>query len=177
MRRVTRRLVVVAAAGVVLAACGSDVSEAPADEAATESDDHGTMADDDHGDMDMAGVGQPADAADADRTIEVTTLDTMAYDPPTITVEPGETVTFVVTNAGEAVHEFTLGDQAMQDEHAEEMADMGSGMAHDEPNSLSLQPGEAKELTWRFGDLDRVIYACHEPGHYAAGMRGEIVLD
>jgi uncharacterized cupredoxin-like copper-binding protein len=103
-------------------------------------------------------------------------LDTMAYDPPTITVEPGETVTFVVTNVGEAVHEFTLGDQAMQDAHADEMAGMGAGMGHDAPNSISLQAGETKELTWRFRDAGTVIYACHEPGHYQAGMRGEITV-
>ena len=172
MRPAARQLVGVAVAGLVLAACGSDGAEAPADQGATESEDHGTMGEDD--DMVMSGVGEPVDAADADRTIEMITLDTMAYDPPAITVEPGETVRFVVTNTGQAVHEFTLGDQAMQDEHAEEMAEMGSGMSHDEPNSLTLQPGETMELTWRFGDPGTVIYACHEPGHYQAGMRGEI---
>lgn len=162
---------------MVLVACGSDGAVAPVDEAATESDEQDSMADDDHGDMDMAAVGGPADAAEADRTIEVTTLDTMAYDPSAITVESEETVTFTVTNTGEAVHEFTLGDQAMQEEHAEEMGDMDAGMAHDEPNSLSLQPGETKELTWRFGETGTVIYACHEPGHYQAGMRGEISVE
>jgi uncharacterized cupredoxin-like copper-binding protein len=173
MRRTTRRLVIVMATGLALAACGSEGAEPTEAQGGAEPAEQQEMADD-HGDIDMAGVGEPADAADADRTIEVTALDTMAYDPPTVTVEPGEAVTFVVTNTGEAVHEFTLGDQAMQDEHAEEMAEMGSGMGHDEPNALSLEPGETKELTWRFGDGGTVIYACHEPGHYQAGMHGEI---
>lgn len=176
MRRTTRRLMIVMATGLVLAACGSEGADAPDEQGAAEPGEQEEMGDDHDDDMDMAGVGEPADAADADRTIEVTALDTMAYEPTTVTVEPGETVTFVVTNAGEAVHEFTLGDQAMQDEHAEEMAEMGSGMGHDEPNALSLEPGETKELTWRFGEAGTVIYACHEPGHYAAGMHGEITV-
>lgn len=174
MRRFTMRMAAVAAVGLALAACGGETSGSSPDVAASQTGDE-TMGDDPT-DMDMAGVGEPADAADADRTIEVTTLDTMAYDPASISVASGETVTFSVTNGGDAPHEFTLGDQAMQDEHAEEMADMGSGMGHDEPNSISLQPGETKELTWRFGEAGTVIYACHEPGHYQAGMRGEITV-
>jgi uncharacterized cupredoxin-like copper-binding protein len=49
----------------------------------------------------------------------VTTLDTMALEPAKIDVTAGETVTFSVANAGQAAHEFTVGDHAMQEEHAE----------------------------------------------------------
>lgn len=122
----------------------------------------------------VAGVGGPAEASDAARTVEITTLDTMAFEPDSIDVAAGETVTFVVTNSGQAVHEFTLGDAAMQQEHADEMGHMPGGMAHDLPNSITLQPGETKSLTWRFGDAGSLEYACHEPGHYGAGMRGRI---
>jgi uncharacterized cupredoxin-like copper-binding protein len=119
-------------------------------------------------------VGGPADADEADRTVEITTLDTMRFEPSTIEVSAGETVTFVVTNIGKAVHEFTLGDAAMQQEHAETMAHTPAGMAHDSPNSITLQPGVTKQLTWRFGNAPRLEYACHQPDHYEAGMRGQI---
>ena len=123
-----------------------------------------------------AGVGGPADAGQASRSIEVTAGDSMAFDPPSIQVVAGETVTFVVTNAGQAVHEFTLGDAAMQREHADAMAHMPTGMAHELPNSVAIQPGETKRLTWRFGQAGALEYACHEPGHYDAGMRGQIAV-
>jgi uncharacterized cupredoxin-like copper-binding protein len=100
----------------------------------------------------------------------------MAFEPESISVEPGEVVTFEVTNTGEAVHEFFLGDKAMQLEHADEMAAMGHDMAHDEPYSIRLDPGQTKQLTWRFADSDEVEFACHEPGHYGAGMYGRITV-
>ena len=50
-------------------------------------------------------------------------------------------------------------------------------MMHDEPNALSLQPGETKSLTWMFSAPGELIYGCHEPGHYAAGMRGDLTVN
>jgi uncharacterized cupredoxin-like copper-binding protein len=123
---------------------------------------------------DVGDVGAPADSGEADRTVTVRALDSMAYEPASVEVAAGETVTFVVTNAGQAVHEFTLGDAAMQHQHAAEMSDMPHGIPHDRPNSITLQPGETKQLTWRFGHAATLEYACHEPGHLEAGMRGQI---
>jgi uncharacterized cupredoxin-like copper-binding protein len=180
--RIGSRSVVAAslAAGLVLAACSGTEQPAAVDDTAAEeaTDDSGhgdgaTMADDGMDHAGAMGMGEPADASEATRTIAVAAFD-MAFDPETISVEPGEVVTFEVTNTGEAVHEFFLGDSAMQQEHAEEMAGMGSDMAHDEPYSIRLEPGETKQLTWRFADSGEVEFACHEPGHYQAGMHGEI---
>jgi uncharacterized cupredoxin-like copper-binding protein len=123
-----------------------------------------------------AGEGGPADPDDADRIVEVATLDSMAFEPSRIDVSAGETVTFIVSNTGQATHEFTLGDAAMQQEHADAMAHMPDGMAHDLPNSITLQAGETKQLTWRFADNGAFEYACHEPGHYQAGMRGQVTV-
>jgi uncharacterized cupredoxin-like copper-binding protein len=132
---------------------------------------HGTPA---PTDSVAGGIGAPADAQEADRIVEITALDTMAFEPAAIELAAGETVTFRVTNAGQAAHEFTLGDAAMQREHAEAMSHMPGGMPHDLPNSIRLEPGETRELTWRFGAAAELEYACHEPGHYEAAMRGRI---
>ena len=123
-----------------------------------------------------AGAGGPASSAEASRTIELTTRDSMAFEPASIRVSAGEVVMFVVTNAGQAAHEFTLGDKAMQREHADAMAHMPSDMHHDFPNSITVQPGHTERLTWRFGEAGALEYACHEPGHYDAGMRGQLTV-
>jgi uncharacterized cupredoxin-like copper-binding protein len=121
-------------------------------------------------------IGGPAEADHATRTVEVATLDSMAFEPGAIDVTAGEVVTFVVTNSGQTAHEFTLGDAALQQAHADAMAHMLSGMAHGLPNSITLQPGETKRLTWRFGHAGALEYGCHEAGHYDAGMRGRITV-
>jgi uncharacterized cupredoxin-like copper-binding protein len=116
------------------------------------------------------GVGGPA------RTVAVTALDTMAFEPGRIDVSAGETVRFVVTNTGRAVHELALGDAAARQEQADETARMGAGMAHDGPNSITLQPGQTKRLSRRFGGTGTLEYGCREPGHGRAGMRGRITV-
>ncbi len=132
------------------------------------------MDDDNHAEV---AFGEPGDPSEADRTVMVSTVEDggFAYDPPEIEVGPGETITFEVTNPGEAVHEFVIGDQAFQKEHEEEMADGDMHMG-DEPYSFALEPGETKSLTWTFPDEERdILYACHQPGHYDAGMVGDFV--
>lgn len=128
------------------------------------------------GQLNPGGVGGPGLASDAIRTVEVTTLDTMAFQPSRINVSAGETITFAVTNTGQTMHEFTLGDAAMHQEHAQAMAHIPAGVAHEFPNSITLQPGETKRLTWRFGEATTLEYACHVRGHYQAGMRGQITI-
>ncbi len=100
----------------------------------------------------------------------------MAFQPATITVSAGETVTFAVTNTGRAVHEFTLGDEEMQQEHAQAMTHIPAGVVHELPNSITVAPGQTKRLTWRFGDPATLEYGCHQPGHHQAGMRGQITV-
>lgn len=136
------------------------------------------------GSMDMASMdehadefdfGEPADASGADRTVDVAASDEFAYDPEVVEVSVGETITFRVENTGQIVHEFVLGDEHTQEEHEEEMGEMSPGMAmHDEPNAISIEAGQTKEITWTFTTAGDVLYGCHEPGHYDAGMVGVI---
>lgn len=121
--------------------------------------------------------GSPANAADADRVIEIHTTDDLRFDPADITVAPGETVTFRLINDGTEEHDFTLGDEAAQDRHAAEMAEMAGMKHHDEPNVATIPAGETVELTWTFNDEGTVLIGCHQPGHYAAGMTGRITIE
>jgi uncharacterized cupredoxin-like copper-binding protein len=126
-------------------------------------------------DMAEFSIGEPADSADADRTVEIIASDDLTFDPAEMTVSPGEVITFRVINDGQIPHDFVLGDEAAQEEHEEEMAEM-EDMEHDEPNTLSLAVGETKELTWKFGESGTVIFGCHEPGHYDGGMLGHVTV-
>jgi uncharacterized cupredoxin-like copper-binding protein len=120
-------------------------------------------------------VGSPADPAEVTRAIEITANDSTTFEPASLSVKSAEIVTFV-TNRGQAAHEFTLGDAAMQQEHASAMAHMPAGIAHDSPNSIALQAGQTRRLTWRFGGTGTLEFGCHEPGHYEDGMRGQITV-
>lgn len=120
--------------------------------------------------------GSPAVPADADRTVGIAATDSLVVEPAEATVTPGETVTFRIVNQGSLVHDFTLGDQATQDEHEAEMAEM-DGMAHDQPNKVTIPAGETMELTWTFTEAGTVLIGCHQPGHYAAGMKGQVRVE
>ena len=127
--------------------------------------------------------GRPGLAVDADRVVEIVQSEEggLRFDPETLDVAEGETVTLRVRNEGEILHELTLGDEATQAAHEEEMAAMGgargSGMAmRDQLNAIAVEPGETVELTWVFSQPGEVIYGCHEPGHYEAGMWGVITV-
>ncbi len=121
--------------------------------------------------------GAPADAGEATRTIEIEAADDFTFDPADVEVEAGETVTFQVTNVGQLEHDFTLGDTATQEAHAQEMMEM-DGMAHgaDETNALTIPPGDTGEMTWTFTQPGEILIGCHVAGHYEAGMRGALTI-
>jgi uncharacterized cupredoxin-like copper-binding protein len=107
--------------------------------------------------------------------VAVKLSDNLKMEPAAIKVPVGQAVTFVVTNSGATEHEFIVGDEAVQMEHEGDMASMG-GMSQDEANGIGVKPGETKELTMTFSAAGTTIAACHEIGHYAAGMRATITI-
>lgn len=117
----------------------------------------------------------PAPAAALTGEVAVTMTDAMAFTPDLISVKAGEEITFVVRNDGVIVHEFFVGTESEQAEHEQEMA-MG-GMSHGHDNAVSIKPGRTGSLTMTFAEVGTLIVGCHEPGHYAAGMRAILVVD
>jgi uncharacterized cupredoxin-like copper-binding protein len=154
-----------------------------------------TLAGGAHGGGHGASSGEPGKASEASRTITVEMYDNY-YEPEEITVEPGETVRFVVKNEGSLVHEFNIGTPSMHEGHQKEMMmmvehgviqggklnqdmmsmDMGNGktMKHDDPNSVLLEPGQSKEVVWKFTEKGDIEFACNVPGHYESGMYGDV---
>ncbi len=124
----------------------------------------------------MFDFGAPGKASEVRATLRISALDSMRFEPAEVQVKPGETVRFVVTNRGKLVHEFVIGDAREQREHELEMQKMPDMPMHD-PNGITLQPGKTRSIIWTFPDRPmRVEYACHQPGHFAAGMVGRILV-
>ena len=117
----------------------------------------------------------PSGGASADgdvRSIEVSMSDELRFEPADFTVSAGETIRFEVTNDGQAVHEFLIGDEAVQDEFAEEMAEDGGH--HETDAGVTVQPGETESFEYIFDVAGELLAGCHEPGHYEAGMVASI---
>lgn len=125
-----------------------------------------------HGQDDSA-IGRPGQASKVTRTIQVDMVDTMRFTPDNITVKQGETIRFIVKNSGQLKHEFVLGTEKELKEHFELMMEF-PGMEHEEPNMVTLAPGQTGEMVWQFTEAGPVDFACLHPGHYDAGMSGLI---
>ncbi|MEH6524920.1 MAG: cupredoxin domain-containing protein [Sneathiella sp.] len=142
-------------------------------------------------------IGTPGKASEVSRTIEIKMFDNY-YEPEEIFVKKGETIRFKVVNTGEFVHEFNIGTAETHATHQEEMMmmvehgvleadkinhemmkmDMGNGktMEHNDPNSALLEPNDTAEIIWKFADGGELEFACNVPGHYDAGMMGELTI-
>ena len=118
--------------------------------------------------------GHPAGAAKATHTIKMLATD-IEFTPKTITVRKGETVKFEIVNNGKLDHEFVLGDSTEQIDHDKEMA-ANPGMKMDHVNGVGVAPGQSARLVWTFTKSGTLQYACHVPGHFVAGMVGQLKI-
>ncbi|MGH6912267.1 MAG: cupredoxin domain-containing protein [Geminicoccales bacterium] len=133
-------------------------------------------------------IGKPGTKAQASRTVTIT-LREMLYEPESIQVKKGETIRFVLKNAGSLLHEFNIGTAEMHAEHQKEMAMMVDHgmltptginhqmmkmdhskmgmpeMRHDDPNAVLVEPGKSAELVWTFSRATTLEFACNLPGH------------
>ncbi len=123
---------------------------------------HGTMS-----------IGRPGKAQQATRTVEVVMDDEMRFTPAKVDVKRGETVRFVVRNVGQMKHEFMLGTAKELKEHAAVMQKHPE-MEHDDPNAVSVEPGQSGEVVWQFTRAGSFMFGCLMPGHYEAGMVGHL---
>jgi uncharacterized cupredoxin-like copper-binding protein len=119
------------------------------------------------------GAGKPGDPKKASRAVQVVMSDDMKFTPAKIDVKRGETIRFVVRNAGQIRHEMIIGSMAELKEHADMMRKM-PGMEHAEPNQVTLDPGRTGELIWQFTKAGTFDFACLQPGHFEAGMMGKV---
>lgn len=124
-------------------------------------------------------IGEPGDKSKVTQTIRVTMKETddgkMLFTPSKFEFKKGKTVRFTVKNVGELDHEFILDEQKSNLEHKAVMEKFPE-MEHDNPNAISLASGETGEIIWKFTNDGLFEFACLKPGHYEAGMRGDLTV-
>lgn len=109
------------------------------------------------------------------RTVDVAMVDN-DFDPSSVQVAEGETVRFVFHNAGTGVHDAFIGDAAAQEAHEMQMRGMASGHGEHGPTGVEVPPGGTAELTYTFDKSGQLEVGCHEPGHYANGMKIDVTV-
>ena len=120
-------------------------------------------------------LGKPGIAANVGRTVDVVMSDAMRFSPARLSARQGETVRFVLKNEGRLKHEMVLGSIAELKAHAALMVRFPE-MEHAEPNQASVEPGASGELIWQFTRAGTIAFACLQPGHYEAGMKGRVMV-
>jgi uncharacterized cupredoxin-like copper-binding protein len=118
-----------------------------------------------------ANGGQPGDTGfvagtvAAPRVVRIAAGPGYTFTPSSVAVARGETVTFVVTAMGPAVHEFMVGP-----------ADAVAADTPGTPEIADLSMMQSRSLTYTFDGSGPFAFACHAEGHYEAGMHGSITV-
>ena len=124
-----------------------------------------------HGGVDE--IGKPGVAANVTRTVNVDMTDDMRFHTSKIAVKQGETIRFVAKNSGKVKHEMVLGTAKELKDHYEVMK-KNPEMEHADENMVTVAPGQSGEIIWHFTKAGKVDFACLQPGHFDAGMKGSV---
>ena len=127
-----------------------------------------------HGDgKDDEDFGQAGNPQQINRRVKIEMHDSMRFSPDKLKVKKGDTVLFVIHNAGAIKHEFVLGTDKALKAHNEFMK-QNPNMEHDDDSMVSVAPDETAEIIWQFSRSGVIYFACLQPGHYDAGMKGSV---
>ncbi len=154
---------------------------------------HPQWAGGDHGHRETEADGQKTNrqeetpaALTVSRSIKIDMNDKMRFSPDQSVVIAGETIKFVIHNSGKLAHEMVLGSEDSIKIHAIEMKEVATQKsdhidfhAHGDSSdifAIRVQPGETKEWVIRFDKSQTLQMACLIPGHFEAGMKGQITV-
>lgn len=153
---------------MILAAALSFLLPAAALAAGSHSGGHGEMA-----------IGKAGEKSAAKRTVDIVMAEkddgSMVFEPAVLKVKAGETIRLKFINKGETDHEFVMDTNEAVLEHKVQMEKFPE-MEHADANSLRLAPGASGEIVWTFANAGDFQFACLIPGHYEAGMKGDITV-
>ena len=110
------------------------------------------------------------------RVVELEMDDGMRFVPDHFEASVGETVKIIVSNKGKFNHELVIGSPSELIEHANQMKLKSNDHHHHMTNAVSVPASIKGELLMTFSESGPWEFACFEPGHYEAGMKGVIAL-
>lgn len=110
--------------------------------------------------------------------VRVVTVDMQAirYSTKLITVKAGEVIDLRFRNTSTLTHEALIGDEKVQAEHEKMMAAMKVEQG-DTKTMVTVKAGATKTLRYTFVKAGRTVIGCHEPGHYASGMKLTVIVE
>ena len=123
------------------------------------------------GGHDDEAIGKPGVATKVTRTVTIDMRDDMKFHTDIIDAKQGETIRFVAKNSGKVKHEMVLGTEKDLKDHNELMK-KNPGMEHEDANMVTVAPGKSGEIIWHFTKAGKINFACLQPGHFDAGMKG-----
>jgi len=138
-------------------------------------DDHAAKHRYDAANVEVTDFGQEGNPKKVTRTVQIEMADSMRFTPADISVRRGETIRFVVRNGGKLLHEMVLGTPQALKEHAELMKKFPE-MEHADANMAHVKPGAKGEIVWQFTQPGVFQFACLQPGHFEAGMVGNLTV-
>jgi azurin len=135
-----------------------------------------------------AAPAKPAPAASAVRTVEITAADDMKYSVTEIPAKPGETIRIRLVSKG-TLPKIAMAHNVVVLKAGSKQTDFANAAAMARatdfiPVEMKAQvlgastragPGETVEVTVKIPAAGSYPYICTFPGHFAAGMRGNIV--
>jgi uncharacterized cupredoxin-like copper-binding protein len=116
-----------------------------------------------------SGLEDPETFGPGDITVEIG-IEYSRFVPDQLTVVEGTRVRFLVVNGDPIHHEFITGGAEVHVRHAN-----GNEAEHPSvPGEVSVGPNGTAITTFTFEEAGVYEFACHLPGHYEYGMRGEV---
>ena len=117
----------------------------------------------------VAGDGAQVALGPGDVTVQID-VHHSRFEPDRLAVVEGTRVRFVVVNGDPIHHELITGPPEVHIRHAG-----GTEGEHPSiPGEVSIDPNGTAVTTYTFDQPGVFEFACHLPGHYEYGMRGEI---
>jgi uncharacterized cupredoxin-like copper-binding protein len=98
------------------------------------------------------------------------------YDIKTLKVKAGEKIQFRFVNESVVTHEAIIGDEKVQAEHEAAMKKNPTMVHNMHPGAITVAPKTTKTMDYTFAKAGRTIIGCHQPAHYAGGMKIQVVI-